>query len=581
MDFKLIKNSRKDLSTVETILTNRGIKIEDIPSYLSANDDAILDRKLIDNLVEGVDLLLKHLNAGNKIFLQVDSDADGYTSSAFFLNYLYSINPEWLDLITYRLHEGKEHGVILREVIDKGYKLVVLIDAGSNQLKEHELMVQNGIDVLVIDHHECDEISDNALIINNQLSELYSNKALCGVAMVWKFCEEMDSRFGTVHADDYLDLVAIGLIADMMDMRVLETHYLTLCGLDNINNPLLKALIEKQAYSLKDELTRFGISFYVAPLINATIRVGTQEEKKVMFNSMLTWKAYEEVDSTKRGCKGEKEWLVTQAVRNCTNVHGRQRKMRQSGAEVLRAQIEHNKLYENQIMLVEAGDEIDKNLVGLVAMELAATYKKPVLLLKPYEVDGQIVYQGSGRNYDRGGLEDFKHFLNESGMFTYAEGHASAFGAGIPKDKISDFITYANTALANISYDPSYEVDFIFDGSDVDTQVIADIASMRSLWGKGIDEPYVAIKGLSLPASRVQLLSPDKKPTIKITLPNGLSMLKFFSSHEEYSRFAPTKDGYVSIDIVGKCSLNTFRGVCEPQLFIEDYQITDVINYCF
>ena len=65
-------------------------------------------------------------------------------------------------------------------------------------------------------------------------------------------------------------------------------------------------------------------------------------------------------------------------------------------------------------------------------------------------------------------------------MFTYAEGHASAFGAGIPKDKISDFITYANTALANISYDPSYEVDFIFDGSDVDTQVIADIASMRS-----------------------------------------------------------------------------------------------------
>ena len=104
---------------------------------------------------------------------------------------------------------------------------------------------------------------------------------------------------------------------------------------------------------------------------------------------------------------------------------------------------------------------------------------------------------------------------------------------------------------------------------------------MRSLWGKGIDEPYVAIKGLSLPASRVQLLSPDKKPTIKITLPNGLSMLKFFSSHEEYSRFAPTKDGYVSIDIVGKCSLNTFRGVCEPQLFIEDYQITDVINYCF
>ena len=65
--------------------------------------------------------------------------------------------------------------------------------------------------------------------------------------------------------------------------------------------------------------------------------------------------------------------------------------------------------------------------------------------------------------------------------------HASAFGAGILSEKVDDFIQYANEKLSNISYDPSYEVDFIFDGSDVDTQVIADIASMRSLWGKGID----------------------------------------------------------------------------------------------
>ena len=422
MKVKLVNENFRDNYGIK-LLQSKGI--QDIDKYINPTEECLQNPTDLDNIENGAKLLKTAIEKEWNILLIIDSDNDGFTSSAIMYQYIKKIAPNIN--IQYRLHEGKQHG--LEDHIDwilehsEDINMVILPDSSSNDFKYHEQLREEGIPCLVLDHHITDnEISSNAIIINNQLSELYSNKALCGVAMVWKFCEEMDSRFGTVHADDYLDLVAIGLIADMMDMRVLETHYLTLCGLDNINNPLLKALIEKQAYSLKDELTRFGISFYVAPLINATIRVGTQEEKKVMFNSMLTWKAYEEVDSTKRGCKGEKEWLVTQAVRNCTNVHGRQRKMRQSGAEVLRAQIEYNKLYENQIMLVEAGDEIDKNLVGLVAMELAATYKKPVLLLKPYEVDGQIVYQGSGRNYDRGGLEDFKHFLNESGMFTYAEG---------------------------------------------------------------------------------------------------------------------------------------------------------------
>ena len=63
-------------------------------------------------------------------------------------------------------------------------------------------------------------------------------------------------------------------------------------------------MIERNAYSLKDEITPIGVAFYIAPYVNATVRMGSPEEKRLMFESMLTYKAFEQIDSTKRGCKG-------------------------------------------------------------------------------------------------------------------------------------------------------------------------------------------------------------------------------------------------------------------------------------
>jgi len=78
-----------------------------------------------------------------------------------------------------------------------------------------------------------------------------------------------------MYSFNYLDLVALGIIADMVECKNFETKELINLGLDNIQNPFFSYMVEKQSYSLGTTLTYEGIAFYVAPYVNATVRVGT------------------------------------------------------------------------------------------------------------------------------------------------------------------------------------------------------------------------------------------------------------------------------------------------------------------
>lgn len=111
--------------------------------------------------------------------------------------------------------------------------MVIAPDSSSNDYDEHKKLKERGIDVLVIDHHEAEKVSEDACVINNQLCD-YPTKSLSGVGMVYKFCQFIDSIMDTDYADYNLDLVALGMIADMMDMRDFETKHLINRGLEFI-----------------------------------------------------------------------------------------------------------------------------------------------------------------------------------------------------------------------------------------------------------------------------------------------------------------------------------------------------------
>lgn len=578
MKYKLIAKPNKNYSPMQQILVNRGIDVKDIEHYLKTSDADILNPDLLDNMIEGVKRLISAIKNQEKIFLIVDCDADGFTASAALVNYIYKVFPSAMDLLSIQLHEGKEHGIEekwLEEIVANEYKLVICPDASSNDYNQHKFLKDNGIDVLVLDHHDAEEVSENAIIINNQLSD-YPNKTLSGVGIVYKFCSKIDELMKIKEADTILDLVSLGMIADMMDMRNFETKHLIQKGLTRIENPFFKALVERQAYSIGETVTPIGVAFYIAPLINATIRVGTQNEKEVMFKAMLNHCAYDMIPSTKRGEKGKTEAVVVQAVRNATNVRNRQKKARDNGFEYVEQIIAANNLDKNKIIVVQVSEDLDKNLTGLIANQLMAKYQKPVLLVR--ETDEGLL-QGSARGYDKSELKDLKSFLLESGFMEYAEGHAAAMGVGIYKDKVNALVDYSNTVLANYDFSACYDVDYEYMSNDFKAQDIIDIGSMKSLWGKGVDEAMVVIKGIKITSNNIALMSANKNPTIKITLQNGTSLIKFGASQAEFESLKSS--GYTEIDVIGTCAINEWQGMITPQILIKDYEVVGKQDYYF
>lgn len=150
---------------------------------------------------------------------------------------------------------------------------------------------------------------------------------------------------------------------------------------------------------------------------------------------------------------------------------------------------------------------------------------------------------------------------------------------GISAERIQKFLEKTDELLKDMPDEPIYYVDYIYNGVNVLKQNILDIASLNDLWGKDIDEPLVAIQNLKVSKDMITLMSPDKKPTLKITLPNKICLIKFGSNQEEYESLL--SDGYVELEIVGKCNRNEWMNYVNAQILIEDYNIIKKSKYCF
>ena len=548
-------------------------------------------------------MLIKHINNNDKAFIIVDSDCDGYCSSAIFLNYLNRHFPHWIqNQVEYFMHDGKQHGLgdaNIGDLIQRGFKLVICPDSASNDYEQHQALKEHGIDVLVLDHHEAEKVSEYACIINNQLCD-YPTKSLCGGAVVYKFCCYIDKLMGTNYAIDYEDLTALALIGDMMNMKDFETHYLTKDGLQRIRNPFFQEMVTRQHYKLDNNMTPFGIAFYVVPYINAMTRSGTLEEKYLIFEAMLEWRADEMIPSTKRGFKGTFEKRVEQAGRTCFNVKSRQKKNQDASLENIENIITELGLLENKILVVPTEqEEVDKNLAGLIANQLASKYARPTLVLRRTEapnkvievdendnlidmVDNEttVVYEGSGRNYGKSRLENFRQFCNDTGLVVYAEGHASAFGVCIREENLQTFINKTNELLKDFDTTPCYFVDLEVTADQLNDNEVFAIGSNSDIWGQGLEEPLIAITNIRLTADDIHYMG-EKKNTLKLTFPGRrTSMLKFNIKEEEKEILDPGS-GAITITAIGKCSLNHYMGNVTPQVILEDFDIVKQTKWDF
>ena len=579
MKYQLISELTEP-TMIEQVLVNRGFYKEDIQHFLNVNETDVLDPLLIANIEEGAKLLIKHIKAGSKIFMPIDSDCDGFTSAALFINYLNCLFPHYAQSnIIYKAHQGKEHGIIESAVPDN-VELVIAIDSSSNDYEVHKNLADRGIDVLVIDHHEAERISEYACVLNNQLCD-YPTKSLSGVGMAYKFCCYIDSLLGRNEAEKFIDLVALGLVADMMDQRDCETFYLINQGLKNIRNPYFKEMVTRNERQFEGGITPISVAFYVAPFINAINRSGSYEEKILIFESMLDFRAYELIPSTKRGCKGQVETRVEQAGRTSINVKNRQQKARDCGLETIDEIIKKNNLLDNKILVVPIPEGlVDKNLSGLVANQLASIYQRPTLILRETIKDEVKSWEGSARGYEKSGFTGLKDFLASSGLVMYAEGHQGAFGIGVLDKDLNNFIAWINNELKDFIFDIKYDVDFIFDVNNLTELKVYEIANYNELWGQNISEPLIAIENIKITSDNIRFLGTNGK-TLRIDLPNDkISMIKFNLTDEEKEQFNP-KEGYIKINAVGHFQKNSWNGYTYPQIQLKDYDIIERIEFYF
>ena len=221
----------------------------------------------------------------------IDCDCDGYTSAALLINYLYKLFPSWVvNHLKWYMHDSKQHGLsdCINFVLACNPILVICPDSSSNDYDYHKILMNRNIRVLILDHHLADHISEDAIIINNQLSN-YPNKELSGVGIVWQFCRYIDNKLNINYADNFLDLVALGLCADMMSLRSFETRYLITKGFkkENIKNPFIDYMLDKNSFPLSkadyvssdsnSACTSIGAAFFIVPFVNAITRSGTIE----------------------------------------------------------------------------------------------------------------------------------------------------------------------------------------------------------------------------------------------------------------------------------------------------------------
>ena len=579
MKCKLVNKDIRENYTNE-LLMERGLSPEELDYFLNVPDDSYLeDPTLLDNIDQALALfkIMTHASKDETIAVVVDSDVDGFTSAAIFIQYLRKFNKE-VNIVPI-LHKGKGHGLsdTYEDVANTYPSYVVLPDAGSNDYEYMEkLIMEREEDIipsfLILDHHIVEpdtKFCDRAVIVNNQLSSNYQNKDLCGAGVTWQFCRYVDRYEGTNYADEYIDLTALGLISDMMSMLSLENRYIVHKGLANIKNYFFKALCEKQSFSMGGKINPISVAFYITPLINAMIRAGAEDEKQRCFQAFIDGHAM--VESHKRGAKGTYEEVAIESARECTNARAKQNRILDKAVEELEIKIAKHDLLSNKILFVrlEEDDQFPPELNGLVAMKLSAKYKKPTIVARLND-EGEI--KGSSRGLNESELTSFKNFMDNSGYFTFTAGHDNACGIGILDKNLAAFHEYANKELANVNFGESwYEVNFERIAADTDIEdLIIDIASHEDLWGQQNNEPLIHIKDINITKRDIQIMGKNQD-TVKITK-FGIAYMKFHAKDflEELAKYDNVK-----LEVVGRANLNEWMGNYTPQIFISNYQIED------
>lgn len=585
MQYRLIGDNDTN-NIIKTVLQNRGI--DDWKGYLNLTESQVHSYNNLTNMQAAVECFVSHYENKDKIVIMPDEDCDGYTSSAMLYLYVKALDPDYP--IEYVMHSSpKMHGLNNDEYlrIPEDTKLFIMADGGTNDAFEFNELIERGIDCCILDHHDTnyqDESQEesvqssennNAIIVNNQLSEEYPNKELSGAGIVYRFLQALDEELWEEHADDFLDLCAVGNIADLMDIRSFETRYFINQGVTNFNNKFLCALAKAQDYSMGGKITVHNIAWYISPVINSVTRIGTLEERELLFKAMT--EQYETFMYDKRGQGLVEENIYDRAARIAKNAKSRQDKQKEKVYNELKGLVDP----DDKIIILES-KIAEPGLVGLSAMKLADNFKRPAIIVKEVEKDGTVVLSGSCRNFDGSPIENLKDVILASNKFDFCSGHGNAAGLSIQPNNIQAAKEWFDQYLQTVDFNMPVPCDFILDIEDLSISFIYEIDKYNWLWGTGLKEPKVAIENIVVKRSDIHVQGKNFNSVAFVA--NDIKFVQFnMDENESLLEWASAWDGddddTIALNIVGEASINEYKGIYTPQIIIQKSEIiTDTIQ---
>lgn len=506
----------KRFNCIEDILKSQGIN--DINRFIKPTLKDVEDFRHFDNLHTGLyDYLLPNCKPSKHISIVVDCDVDGFTSASLIYQYLKDSG-----LIAnepnFYIHEGKRHGVddLVKELSSDNSDLIIVPDAGSSDdfyFTQIQELASKPKQILVLDHHlreaRLNRDCECACIINNQTSDNVKNKTLTGVGVVYKFCKYIDSELNINLADDYLDLVAIGMIADRTDLTNPDTRYLVMKGLSDIShktnkNKFISELIKSKSYNLRNKVTANDISFLIAPLINSCVRLGCMSHQEKMLNAFCN--SDEKVKRTIRG-KGECAISVQEDCRrDCETYIREQKKIVNRESEKLLSQLNSNPMMKNLAILLFNASNTPQTYTGLIANTMSGIFKRPVLLLRKSYKSSML--SGSGRGYDKSIISDFNKWCSNTSLFEKVAGHPNSFGVSIDESDIDRLLN----VIQKIEYKPDlyYTVYNYFDDKTLSSQIVSYFGKYDYCYGCGVEEPLFYVKDININKSKLNISDSEK-----------------------------------------------------------------------
>lgn len=456
-NYKVLNDCRQmyEDEVFDVILEQRGITNPE--HFFNPTEDDLLPLDSLLRIEDAFRRVDKAIKEDEKISILFDTDLDGTSSGAIITRYLKNFTS---NIKTY-IDEGKQHGLIGQD-IEKFHDvdLLIIVDSLDKDESQYKKLHESGTDIIILDHHAIKGIipyDKYAILVSSQRN--YGNPQLSGAGVTWKFCKYMDEQYLTGYADELADLAACGLVGDMMDMTVMENRYIVSKGLSKIYNPAIKKIVGGFEFNSN------AISFSVAPIINASNRIGKNDIAMKAFiedDNKILLKYMRELKKCKELQNEEVDRILPKAIDSC------------------------EKQKDNKMMVVLI--DTDYGISGLLGNKLLERYQRPILILK----DCGNTYRGSMRAV---GVDDFRKICNESGL-AKADGHELASGIEIKKELLNEFTLYIEETLPELKSDSVVDVDIQLDISDITRKMVDLIKSIDKISGANFKPIKVYINNI-------------------------------------------------------------------------------------